>query len=573
MIWKTSVPLGSENDLHLLCWNIGGLNGATFMCIQEFLSGFHIVCLLEKGGSESRFELRNYLCIPVTAATKLGERGRHAGGMLVYISHQIEPFVTKIEVPYLRSNMLWFSYTPEAGKKYIAGFLYNPPKDSPYAITDVYEELFRAMEYVRRSVDPFNNQDFTVVILGDHNARTGQLPDEEGEVQGGAFQPDLTFDTSMEYTLPLRRSYDTVVNHYGRCLLEFCKSTELKIMNGRVDGDNDGFTYIGNTGRSTIDYAMVNVEGWHLVRNMSLHSRIESDHLPLSVSLLGDVADVSNQLDCMGDRDITQQIKRFKWNMKWAEDFYLKTSFFVYFLSGLINLIYLEPSHMLDSYIVHLQKIFELAGSKMLLRLSSGSGLDYLTSKIQKLKTKAKRKLRIFRRSRTNDALHDYLAAKQRWNERKKESFVKKQEREKAEIECALESKDMKTLWDQIKRITKGNLGVSSSITPRQWLQHFNELYNVTTRGERDEWRFPNLTYTDDMLDAEISHAEVGTTLMSMRNNKAPGWDGIPMEFYKYTPQVNQVFAQLFNSLYEKTLYPKSWALSIIQPIFKKRDP
>ena len=50
-------------------------------------------------------------------------------------------------------------------------------------------------------------------------------------------------------------------------------------------GENDGFTYIGNLGRSTIDYVISNMEAWQLIDNAILHSQIESDHLTLSVSL------------------------------------------------------------------------------------------------------------------------------------------------------------------------------------------------------------------------------------------------------------------------------------------------
>ena len=56
-------------------------------------------------------------------------------------------------------------------------------------------------------------------------------------------------------------------------------------MNGRVRGANEGYAYIGNAGRSTIDYALVNAEAWNFVEDMTLHSRVDSDHLPLSVTL------------------------------------------------------------------------------------------------------------------------------------------------------------------------------------------------------------------------------------------------------------------------------------------------
>ena len=68
---------------------------------------------------------------------------------------------------------------------------------------------------------------------------------------------------------------------------------------------------------------------------------------------------------------------------------------------------------------------------------------------------------------------------------------------------------------------------------------------------------------------AHVSPIEVKAALMSMKNNKAPGWDGLPVEYS--VPLVSHVLARLFSFLYDKALYPEAWALSIIQPIYKKK--
>ena len=130
----------------------------------------------------------------------------------------------------------------------------------------------------------------------------------------------------------------------------------------------------------------------------------------------------------------------------------------------------------------------------------------------------------------------------------------------------------MRIMWTKIKRITKGNSFVNSTVSPDQWLQYFNRVYNLATGEIKQEWRSPTLSHVIDALDAEIRPAEVKIALLDMKNNKAPGWDGLPMEFYKYAPMLlGPILARLFSFLYEKVLYPQTWALSIIQPIFKKK--
>ena len=563
-----------NDDLSFLTWNVNGLSRYKFDAVQDFLSGFMVVCLMEtwlRDGTESQFELPNHTRFGTVPANRRSERGRRSGGMLLFVSKQIETLTTKLEARYLRNNMLWLKYTPESGKRCVVGFLYNPPKDSPFAIPDIYEELCMALESVMLYVDPHNKQDSTVVILGDHNARTGQLLDSESVVSEGAFQPELLADVAEDYVLPDRRSHDSVVNYYGRCLLEFCKSTEMRIMNGRVAGCNDGYTYISTAGQSTIDYALVNTGSWHLIKNMTIHSRVESDHLPLSISFMQKTTVIRKNYDITGDAILTYKIERFRWNVKWTQNYLTRVTFFTQFLLGLVNLIHAEPHSKLDSYIGYMQKLFEFAGSRMLEKPSSFT-VDHLTQKIQKLKSKAKQKLWLFRKCRTNEILCDYLSAKLRWNEKRKETLRRKQEKEKVLLETAIKSKDTKILWNQIKRITKGGLLVNSSFLPGQWLQHFSQVYNVVIGYERNEWHAPNLSHVDDILDTEISPLEVKWAVSSMKNNKAPGWDGIPVEFFKYSATlISPVFARLFNILYEEALYPESWALSIIQPIFKKK--
>ena len=75
-----------------------------------------------------------------------------------------------------------------------------------------------------------------------------------------------------------------------------------------------------------------------------------------------------------------------------------------------------------------------------------------------------------------------------------------------------------------------------------------------------------------DLLDEEISPTEVRIAIRALKNGKAPGWDGLPTEFYKCSEAMfSPALARLFNFLYENSLYPKAWSLSIIQPIFKKK--
>ena len=56
-----------------------------------------------------------------------------------------------------------------------------------------------------------------------------------------------------------RYNKDTSVNKYGTFLIDFCKVSNMKILNGRLGSDKGvgDFTYRHPAGNSTIDYCVV----------------------------------------------------------------------------------------------------------------------------------------------------------------------------------------------------------------------------------------------------------------------------------------------------------------------------
>jgi hypothetical protein len=67
------------------------------------------------------------------------------------------------------------------------------------------------------------------MFLGDFNARTSKSEDyisNEGS--------DHIHDTSEKSFQPLeRQSFDPITNNHGKQLIEICKNTDLRILNGR----------------------------------------------------------------------------------------------------------------------------------------------------------------------------------------------------------------------------------------------------------------------------------------------------------------------------------------------------
>ena len=75
------------------------------------------------------------------------------------------------------------------------------------------------------------------------------------------------FTRPVEET-PTRYSEDTVLNSFGKRLLNMCTAFGLNIFNGVCNGDLQGlYTFISNSGNSVNDYFMVSEDLFSLIRH------------------------------------------------------------------------------------------------------------------------------------------------------------------------------------------------------------------------------------------------------------------------------------------------------------------
>ena len=95
--------------------------------------------------------------------------------------------------------------------------------------------------------------DLPLILFGDFNARTGNENSDAADTVDCGF--DIFGNSEDAHSSPHRVSKDTVVNDFGRYLLNVCTEFDLTILNGSVDGSNIGnYTYISPTGCSVVDY-------------------------------------------------------------------------------------------------------------------------------------------------------------------------------------------------------------------------------------------------------------------------------------------------------------------------------
>ena len=200
------------------------------------------------------------------------------------------------------------------------GAIYIPPESSPY-ITENDNYFHILTEKVLSEL----NQGQNVIICGDMNARTGNCDDfaaadtdECDDWHSGKFHltPNSNTKSVCENFKRRRVSKDKVLNNYGKELLELCKMTNMRIVNGRAgEPDNTGrctcHTY---NGQSVVDYVISDAQGTSRIYSMVIEDITpESDHSPIVFTLSSQSPNISTKQSVPHIAE-TQMYKSFKSN-------------------------------------------------------------------------------------------------------------------------------------------------------------------------------------------------------------------------------------------------------------------
>ncbi|CAG2237302.1 unnamed protein product [Mytilus edulis] len=165
------------------------------------------------------------------------------GGLCVMINTIYSPYISFIEsiadtFVWLKFDKVLFDFDQDL---YVCG-AYIPPINSKYH--SLYEcDIFRLME---DNIISYSSKG-KICLVGDLNCRTSNVSDFiEDDTVHITLQNQLPnlFNYSNDYSLSTRINPDTISNDYGSKLIKLCKSTGLRILNGRhKDGLSNDYTY------------------------------------------------------------------------------------------------------------------------------------------------------------------------------------------------------------------------------------------------------------------------------------------------------------------------------------------
>lgn len=267
-------------------WNVnGGLeNKLSNKKFQSYLLEYDICILLECWISEhSNISLDGYNAHAYHRRKRINNRTQ-GEGIVILIKDTLSKNVKIKEILY--DTIVWIHISKEIVTNHIDLYIaavYIPPSDSKFH--DIYDcDLFTTLNDSITKYTELGN----MLITGDFNARTGALLDYI-DSDGLFSEINNHISEVMSYipdTEPGPRStMDRKINTFGRKLINLCKSSLLRIVNGRHKSDPTGsYTYCGPNGRSVVDLVLTN--SLSLILHFKVNDLTEfSDHSPVDFSI------------------------------------------------------------------------------------------------------------------------------------------------------------------------------------------------------------------------------------------------------------------------------------------------
>jgi hypothetical protein len=379
-----------------------------------------------------------------------------------------------------------------------------------------------------------------LVIMGDCNVRIGTLQ---------VLPEETTIDAIT--VSAKRNSRDLLSDSQGRRLVQFCDDNGLVILNGRTNGDRRGdFTFIGSSGSSVNDLCCFPLNLIDLIKSMEVDTQIFSDHLPLILKLETEETINPHKLSL---------IPKLKWSNADDQNFSKKCE-------SLISTVEDWPTDVeyMQSRLLECIRACSSAGKNSTLKDRFKN--DWFDYECFRERSTTFKLLRMHKKIDSVFVREQYVQARNKLKilfRQKEKSFYRNIERKLSEV------RNSKDFWTLV-RLLKGKVfSASRDILPVVWVNHFRDLLNPCL--PRSTIMFAEPLNRDDLLDSVFTLEDLNLVLSKVKNNKAPGTDGIPFEFFKRLPQnALLTLLNLFNNIFCNHDIPSSFKKAIIFPLHKK---
>ncbi|XP_053395382.1 uncharacterized protein LOC123523921 isoform X1 [Mercenaria mercenaria] len=518
---------------------------------------------------------------------------RSSGGIMVYVNNKLKNYVEFVKST--NDCILWLKFKGELFElKYdvLLCLTYNIPQGSRREIfvdSNIYEMIADDMMYFENLYE--HKCEF--IISGDFNARVGEMADfVTNDNTHLSLHNLLPEDCVQDKFLP-RKNMDKKVNEQGKFLLEFCKSTGLRILNGRMGLDKNigKYTCINSQGSSTIDYVLCRDSLWECINSFEImEPNILSDHCIVSFSMKS-----KSQIEIRdfqrGDDDADKISYKYKWNDENKGTYIeqLNSENITYMFNELNNDVLNAQSNVdLDTSLNTFCDILNSVCTPLFKKKCSSSSVScsydkekaYYDVECNQLKSSYYKLLNIYRNDNCDDNKKNMVHARSEYKKtvRKKKYIYDKSQTQKLE---SAKLSNAKQYWN----LLKGSVVKSkTSLTTKDFLEYFksiNDPDSVFFQPDEDVIYFSDRYLNGESevmfneLNIPFSQTEIIKACKNLNTGKSGGPDYFLNEFFKYGIMCDSfltILCSFFNKLFDAGYFPEAWTEGFVVPLHKKGD-
>lgn len=586
----------SNTNLKIAAWNIDGVFSRISNIRTSKLELDPIKCILQQLDifclCETHCEFSDNLHLDdfhiVQNHRPRSSNSPHAfGGLAVGVRLDLLKGITFL--PISNSEFMWFKLSKQffglRNDIYVC-IIYISPQTSAYSKRR--DDIFPLIEADIARLSSLGS----CLLMGDFNARTGVEPDF---ILNDTCKYLNVHSTYIVDTPIARNNVDThTVDMHGKLLLDMCKGSRLRILNGRKLGDVSGsytcFNHRGNP--SSIDYMLCDEALFSDIDYFRVHDLVPfSIHCMISCIIKTGWCNSDFSLNDENEMQLHDLPTQYKWSThnadlwRWALTQNSVKSSVDNFLSNSCSS-NVPVDECLDSFYKVLSHICETAGfnkyssQKRTCKTARKNSKKWYDTDCKTMYRQLKSLARCIKKYPYDMTLvHAYRKLRKK--------YTKLLSRKKFEFRQSifqkldnLQDNDPQAFWKIYDELCVNKTKATNPISPRKWWIHFLNLMNRRIPHQETDFEdsinnfICNIDFhTFKTLDFDITDVEVVEAINHLKRGKSAGIDGIKNEMIKdSTSLLVPSLVHLFNIILQSGTFPTAWRLSTLTPIHKKGD-
>ena len=550
----------SQTTLKVAHWNIHGTKSKVIgnkLYDREFLQKIlscDIVGLSELHTSEE-VSIPGFKLVKQKFRDKSHKGPKISGGLAVFTKNDLNHVVQV--VPTSNEDSIWIKVKGNSlgGDLYIGTFYMSPTHNRNRQKDDLFTTLCEEVNF-------FKNKG-TVLIQGDFNARTGM---REDFISHDKFDEIFGIENHDKHK---RNSEDVTVNQMGGELLDFCKTNDFSILNGRKLGDIFGqYTSHQWNGSSVVDYVITSTNDINNILSFYVGDFVPwlSDHCPLFTNI---AINAQNSTEKHVEHMLNETEPGYFWKENSKEKFEAKllSNAIKNKVEHLLNHDETEPTELakeIKNILLNIATNCKLKRTKSKLKNKTRPWFDKECLDTKKQIGKLGKSLR---QNPQNIEIRNELFYKKK----ALKHLVQKKKRHYNqsiidELTSNRQNKRQKDFWKSLEKLNPDKKHKAPNISCHSLINHFKSTLN-----SKNTINIPPDSKEKGNLDHPFTMDELIKASKILKAGKSPGVDKLSNEILSCLISIYPLLAlKLFNSILESNKVIPDWSIGLISPIHKK---